>query len=69
MDLDLCDCFGMKKPLSYNQRNTVILLHFRSSLEKDTLTLGPLTVDSKTTGNTSTPTKGAQVYKFQHWTK
>ena len=31
MDLDLCDCFGRKKTLSYNQRNTV-LLHSRVSL-------------------------------------
>ena len=27
MDLDIQDCFGMKKTLSYDQRNMVGLLH------------------------------------------
>ena len=45
------------------------ILVFRSSIEKEPLTLDPLTPDFKTPANTSTPLKGPQVYKFQHWAK
>lgn len=55
----------------YQEKPIVLLMlsiNFRSSLEKEPVTLGPLTAETKT-GNTSTSLKGSQVYKFQHWTK